>query len=113
LGDKMRTARDLAVLLAAAWLAANCVSGQVLPARGDLYGTVLDSEGKAIGGVAVTLTGPGSARTLVTDPRGEFRFSSLSPGDYAVLLEKTGFESARRAVPIIVGKTATLSIPLG
>ena len=85
----MRTARHLAVLLAAAWLVANRAPGQMLPATGNLYGTVLDSEGKAVAGVAVTLTGPGSAQTLVTDGRGEFRFWSLSPGDYAVLLEKS------------------------
>jgi len=109
----MRTARHLAMLLAAAWLVANRAPGQMLPATGSLYCTVLDSEGKAVAGVAVTLTGPGSAQALVTDGRGEFRFSSLSPGDYAVLLEKSGFESTRRAVPITVGRTASLSITLG
>jgi hypothetical protein len=60
---------------------------------GRLTGSVTDTSGGALPGVAVTLTLP-SGRTIeaVTDGRGEYAFESLEPGAYALRLDLAGFE---------------------
>ena len=92
----MRTATALAVVLAA-WLLARCLGAGAVGDREPVrHGAGL--RGKRRYRSQRDLTGPGAPQTLSTDARGEFRFLSLSPGDYAVLLEKPGFETLRRAV---------------
>ena len=83
-------------------LAAACVVAVVLgavPARaqdtGTVSGTVVDAQGGAIPGAAVTLTDErtGTSRTLPTAAHGEFTFHSVLPGGYTVKVELTGFRS--------------------
>jgi hypothetical protein len=91
-------------------LLAASLAGQVPSPTGSLHGTVLDAEGKFLPGVTVTLTGPGAAQAATTTTRGDFRFLNLSPGDYTVMLERTGFETARREATVTLGKNAVLTI---
>jgi len=92
-------------------LAAASFGQNPLPS-GNLYGTTLDEEGKALHGVAVTLTGPGTAKSSTSDSRGEFRFLNLSPGSYSLSLEAPGFDVVHRDLDVELGKNAVLSITL-
>ena len=59
-----------------------------------------DTQGSSLAGAAVGLTGPGAAQRATTDGTGDFRFLGLSPGDYSVALELTGFETVRADVTV-------------
>ena len=93
------------------WLLADGAAGQTASPTGNLYGTALDPQGKPVAGATVTVTGPGAAHTSNTDARGDFHFLNLSPGDYSVTLERSGFATARRNVTVGLGNVV-LSIPL-
>ena len=62
---------------------------------GTVSGTVVDAQAAAIPGATVTLTDEktGTARSIVSDGRGEFTFRSVLPGTYTVKAELTGFRS--------------------
>ncbi len=92
-------------------MAANA-AGQTPSPTGNVYGTALDADGNFVPGVTVTLTGPGAAQTAETDRRGDFHFLDLSPGDYSVALERTGFQTARRDVTVVLGGNAVLAFAL-
>ncbi len=87
-------------------------AGQTPSPTGNVYGTALDADGNFVSGVTVTLTGPGAAQTAETDRRGEFHFLDLSPGDYSVALERSGFQAARRDVTVVLGRNAVLAFTL-
>ena len=57
----MRFARIPVATLGACFLA-TVATGQTISPTGNLYGTALDAQGKALQGVAVTLAGPGAAQ---------------------------------------------------
>ena len=92
-------------------LAATTFGQSPLPS-GNLYGTVVDEQGKPLAGVTATLTGPGAAQSATTDTKGDFHFLNLSPGAYTVTLELTGFETVRRDVTVLLGKNAVLSVTM-
>jgi hypothetical protein len=71
------------------------ISLQAQLRTGNIYGTVVDTEGNPLPGVSVTLTGPTIApMTTVTSAEGRFRFLSLFPGkEYAVKAELQGFKT--------------------
>src|SRR5437764_11362695 len=64
-----------------------------------LQGTVRDSSGGAIAGATLELTGTsliGGARRLQTDSAGSYRFASLAPGDYTVVVSAKGFRTFKQ-----------------
>ncbi len=73
---------------------------------GNIYGTVVDSNGKPLPGVTVTLTGSLIApMTTITTEKGTFRFLSLSPAkDYTLKAELEGFQTAvKKNIIVTVG----------
>jgi hypothetical protein len=68
-------------------------SAIVAPAQvttGNIIGTVHDQSGAVLPGVSVTLTSPalpGGPRSVVTDERGEYRFTGLQPSMYSLTVE--------------------------
>jgi len=82
---------SLAVLSCA--LLAPSISGQVT--SGSIYGTVTDSSGAVIPGVAVSATNVSTTafKTTKTNASGEYNFPVLDPGDYRVFIQMTGFQS--------------------
>jgi len=72
-------------------------SGLIAQTRGtgNIIGLVLDEEGNALPGVAITLTGPTiQPIPATTNAEGKFRFMSLFPGnEYAIKLELQGFKT--------------------
>jgi Carboxypeptidase regulatory-like domain len=57
-------------------------------------GTVLDQQGNAVPGVAITILNSGKnfSRTQTTDGRGNYVFSTLPPGKYRIEAEAAGFK---------------------
>ena len=100
LETKVKSARVSAMGLSALLFVAAGASAQVPSPTGNIYGTARDTQGSSLAGAAVTLTGPGAAQRAATDATGDFHFLGLSPGDYSVVLELTGFETVRADVTV-------------
>src|SRR5579862_3678746 len=80
----------LAQLSALAFLAASpCALAQ---ATSSIYGNVTDSSSAPIFGAVVSAKGSdGNSYTTVTDSKGSFRISSLTPANYSVKISAEGF----------------------
>jgi hypothetical protein len=100
------------LLLLAAFLgSADLALAQASSATGRVEGTVVDSVGAAVQSAAVSIRnlGTGEALNQQTDENGHFAFLYLTPGDYDVNVEKSGFGSLlMKNVVVNVGTTATL-----
>jgi hypothetical protein len=81
---------------ATAMLAAAAASAQSV--TGTITGSVKDSSSLAVAGATVTLAQPatGSERQATTDIRGNFVFSSVAPGEYAITASAAGFKRYER-----------------
>jgi len=62
-------------------------------AKATVWGQVSDAKGARIGYAEVKLVecSTGTARTVLTGTRGTFRFESLEPGKYKVVVARPGF----------------------
>src|ERR671926_1089443 len=81
-------------IIAAVLLLAVVAAGQTN--RGGISGTVLDQNGAAIPGAAVTITnvGTGQKQTVTTSDSGAFSVNSLDPVTYSISVEAQGFKTA-------------------
>jgi hypothetical protein len=90
-------------------------AGAYAQTSGRIVGTVRDSDGAALPGVALTATGatlPGSV-TAVTDTDGSFRMLNLPPGSYTVSAALEGFNTVeQREVRIGIDRTVTLELTM-
>src|SRR5262245_51803592 len=103
----------LAVVLV---IASHLVYAQtVSTTTGAINGTVTDTTKAVLPGVTVTLSGPAvmGTPTAVTDQNGFFHLSSLSPGDYRLRFELSGFGAVtREGIHISLGFTATVNVEM-
>jgi len=78
--------------------------------NGLIEGTVVDQQGLALPGVAVTAshTSTGFARTATTDASGAFRINGLPVGIYEVKAALTGFAAQSRKVSVNVESTSVV-----
>jgi hypothetical protein len=79
---------------------------------GAINGTVTDSTKAVLPGVTVTVSGDAvmGVRSIVTDANGSYRFPSLSPGEYKLTFELSGFGPVTRAaINVALGFTATVN----
>lgn len=109
----MKGTRILLVCLVAAMMyAAGATSLMAQTANtGALSGTVTDPSGGVIVGATVTATNlaTGQQRSATTTSTGSYQISLLSPGNYSVRLEASGFKSLD--VPsVTVNVTETLEV---
>ena len=80
---------------------------------GNIFGTVVSSDGSALPGVTVTLTGGGAPQTTVTDAQGRFRFINLSPDTYSLTAELAGLGQATRGgVTVNINRNAEVTMTL-
>jgi carboxypeptidase family protein len=82
---------------------------------GNIYGSVVDSDGNALPGVTVTLTGSMTAAvTSITSAEGKFRFISLPAGsDYIIKAELEGFKTdLTENVIVTIGSNVDLTISM-
>src|ERR1039458_322111 len=82
--------------------------------RGSLAGTVTDSSGGRVQSAEIRLQAAESSleRQTQSDGRGEFRFSDLMPGAYAVTVRASGFAEARSTVSVTVASAREISVTL-
>ena len=77
---------------------------------GALIGTVKDAQGGVLPGALVRVSSPallGGSRSATTDERGQLRFSTLTPGEYVLDVELSGF-SALHEPDITIGAGWTI-----
>lgn len=80
---------------------------------GNLYGTVEDTNGTALPGVTLTVSGLGAPLTQASNAEGQFRFLGLSPGTYHLQAELAGFSSVDFSDVVIgVGRNTTIAVTL-
>lgn len=80
---------------------------------GNIYGRVLDEEGRAVAKAEATLTGPTAPRTTTTDESGRFRFLAIDPGSYTVIVTAPGFATVENSnVRVTLGQNTEFSVKL-
>lgn len=76
-----------------------------------LSGTVFDSQQAIMPGVALLLTGP-ATRTTTSDAHGQFSFTGLPTGDYALRAALEGFGITVRKMTIAAGTRLTTRVEM-
>jgi outer membrane receptor protein involved in Fe transport len=95
----------------------------VMPAFGqggvaEVNGNVTDQTGSLLPGATITLTheSTGLQRTVVTNESGRFVIAAVTPGQYTIRAELSGFQTqTRTGVAVLVGQAVTfnMSLPVG
>src|ERR1039458_6502084 len=85
---------------------------------GSLTGTVVDVTGAAVPGATVTLINKGTdeKQNQATGETGLYSFVNLNPGEYRLVVEKTGFKHVNRENVVIQVQQTTridVSLPIG
>jgi len=97
----------VAVILAAT---ASVVGAQT---TGTITGRVVDSQGLAVPGANVTVTGAQGSKTTVTDADGKFQLPYLTPGTYSVKSELQGFKAVeQKDISLRLGQTVDLPLTM-
>jgi len=106
----LRTWKLLIFLLCAAASAA-----AQTPDTASIEGQVLDQSHAALPGVSVTLKNSlvGTEHSTQTDASGNFSFSDLPIGRYALLANKQSFADVSRELTLVGGTTADVQIQMG
>src|SRR5688572_3987345 len=98
--------------LCVAFGSAGAASAQVQ--SGTIAGTVTDTQGGILPGVAVSLRSTDRTGTFVTDASGQYRFLALPPGMYSLTFELAGFQTiSREQVEVRIGQNVDLPIRMG
>jgi len=81
---------------------------------GDVTGIVSDPSSAVISKATVTLknNGTGQTQTTETNQSGVYRFSLVSPGQYTVTVNTSGFQNAERNVTVAVGQSTSMNIKM-
>ena len=80
---------------------------------GTISGRIVDAQGLAVPGATVTVTGPQGARTIVSDAEGRFNAPLLTPGQYSVRAELSGFRPVeQREITVSLGQTVDLNLQM-
>ena len=80
----------------------------------EIQGTIKDALGRPLSGASLILKSPDETirgRTK-SDADGHFVFSNVTPGTYAVLAEKSGFQASTAIVTVEAGTIATATLTL-
>jgi hypothetical protein len=101
----------LCILALAVLCCADLAYGQY---SSNLEGQVKDPTGAVIPNATVEMTNTATqvSQKLTTDTGGNFRFNSLAPGDYQVMVSSTGFNPTVVKITLQTGQTANLPVTL-
>jgi Carboxypeptidase regulatory-like domain len=104
----LRTFRRLPLLVIVILLA----SAAFAQFSSSVQGVVQDPSGASISKATVRIVNSGTqvTQTAITDDNGNFRFVSLAPGSYKVVVEATGFSKAEADVTLLTEQN--LSVPI-
>lgn len=91
------------------------VPGFAQAVNGTIVGTVTDATGAVVANAKLTITEQATniSHSANTNESGNFTFADLPPGNYAVVVELSGFKKGeRRDVPLLVNTTQRVDIQL-
>jgi hypothetical protein len=112
----MRILRSIFVVSILACLVATAAGlGAQTLEKGAIHGTVFDTSHAAIPNTKLTLTNPstGIRRELATEPDGGYDFENVSPGEYTLVAEATGFAvTTVKKIVVNVGASMTLDVTM-
>lgn len=78
---------------------------------GSLYGVVTDNNtGDPLGNVTVTLSPSGVSK--LTGSNGLFEFEELTPQQYTITVQRTGYQTNRKTISAIVGEKVEANITM-
>jgi tetratricopeptide (TPR) repeat protein len=85
-----------------------------LAVTGTIKGKVADPDGKPVADVKITLVDPARGQTYVmkTDRKGNYFLMGISPADYKLKLEKSGFQPLEGRVSIAPGQNSVFDAVL-
>ena len=94
-------------------LLASMLSAQSLT-TGEIAGVVKDPTGAVIQNASLTLKSldTGATHDAKSGASGEYRFSLLKTGHYAVTVSQPGFQKLEQSVEVTVGSVVTLDLTL-
>jgi len=69
----------------------------------DVFGSTVNSDGSALSGVLIGLSGDGVTQKTVSSTDGSFRFSSVPPGSYAIDFKMKGKKKVKREITLSNG----------
>ena len=96
-----------------AWLAVTSMALAQETTTGSIAGRVVDVHAAGLPGAIVTLRSGEGARALVTDAHGQFLAPYLTPGVYALRVERPGFKTLeQRDVRVRLGQRVELDYTL-
>jgi hypothetical protein len=79
---------------------------------GQIRGTVVDDDGKALDGVKVEAKAASYTRTLTTGKDGQFRFALLPPGPYKVTFTRESYSQVEKNATVRLDGTAIVNAKL-
>ena len=85
------------------------LSGQTTASTGTIQGTVTDVSGAVVAGARVIINNRSNGRqlTVTTTSSGAYTSGALTPGDYTIRVEASGFKTTEIPVTVQVGVTAS------
>jgi hypothetical protein len=100
--------------LAALLVLSSLVLSQSTSSTGSIQGIVVDQTGAVVSGakVSITRTATGQVVNVTTTSAGAYTSGALTPGDYVVHIEATGFKTAELPLNVQVGVTTAGSVRL-
>jgi len=72
-------------------------------ARHDVLGATVNSDGSALPGVLIGLSGDGVNQKTVSGTDGAFRFTSVPPGSYSIIFKMKGMKKIKREITLSTG----------
>jgi len=69
----------------------------------EVFGTTVDTDGGALPGVLITLSGDGVNQKTVSDAEGAFHITSVPPGSYSMVFKVKGKKKVKREVNVSTG----------
>jgi len=118
---RMRKLTSLFALVAALMIATGLTlvappsaHAQATLSSGGIVGTILDPNGASVGSAKITVTSKatGQKYTPTVTAAGEYSVASVTPGEYVVRVEASGFKTVERTFIVLVGQVASGNITL-
>jgi len=84
------------------------------PAAGyEVFGAIVSSDGSALAGVLITLSGDGVNQKTVSDTDGVFHFMSVPSGSYSVVFKMKGMKKVKREITVSTGDVDLGKVTVG